>query len=197
MTSPTETLSPKGKATRRALVDAACQVAAKNGVAAVNVMAVCDAAGIGRTSFYNYFTDVPQLLSEIAEDTTKSLASSFEVIRTAKPPGLARLRDCLLHTLMISLEDPDLILLVATLADTHPEAGDLISRVISAEIEDAIAFEKIRLAEEQIRSLADYLGTVVLALMQDFAKGKSGAADVASYVEFMIAATNVPFHDPS
>ena len=55
------------EATRRALFDAALDLFARQGYVETTLGALADHAGIGRTTFYDYFTDKDDLLASLVE----------------------------------------------------------------------------------------------------------------------------------
>lgn len=66
-------LTPKAKHIHAALFCAARQMLGQKGKQGVTVMNVCEHAGVGRTSFYNYFQDVDDLITSIAEETGRAV----------------------------------------------------------------------------------------------------------------------------
>ena len=85
-----EDLTPKARRTRLALLEAARVELGNRGVAGVTVMAVCERAGIGRTSFYNYFEDTGALVSTVAEEAAKDVKERFDALHSGVPRGRKR-----------------------------------------------------------------------------------------------------------
>ncbi|NNL98458.1 MAG: helix-turn-helix transcriptional regulator, partial [Acidimicrobiia bacterium] len=86
------------EATRRALFDAALDLFARQGYVETTLGALADHAGIGRTTFYDYFTDKDDLLASLVEEY---LPAVFESMIEEIPRSLP-LRDQL-ATLVVSM----------------------------------------------------------------------------------------------
>ena len=98
-------LTPKGKRTRAALVAAGRQIIAKKKPQALTGMDVCDLAGIGRTSFYNYFQDAEELSAAIAGEAGMAIKKQFDLLYRDLPRGLQRLEKCLSMILATAVKE--------------------------------------------------------------------------------------------
>lgn len=104
--SKAEALTARRAATRRAILDAAESLLADFGYAQVSPADVAAAIGIGRTTFYEYFTDMEDLLAALVE---QRLPEVTELILTAIPRQLscrAQLSELALRTIEFSVTDP-------------------------------------------------------------------------------------------
>lgn len=176
-------LTPKARRTRSALLAAARAELGHRGVAGLNVMAVCEQAGIGRTSFYNYFEDTDALVSTVAHETAIEIKERFASLHTEIPRGFARLEACLSMILETAVVDPEAILLVASLASSVPEIMELLQIEISAEL---AAFAPV--PEEDQPVLGNHLAQTVLALAHQMALGNLSKNSIDKHVEFMMRA---------
>lgn len=174
-------LTPKAKRTRSALLAAARAELGHRGVAGLNVMAVCERAGVGRTSFYNYFEDTNALMSTVAHETAIEIKERFASLHTEVPRGFVRLEACLSMILETAVVDPEATLLVASLAGSVPEIMELLHAEISAEL---AAFAPV--PEEEQPVLASHLSQTVLALAHQMAMGNLAKNSVEKHVEFMM-----------
>ena len=104
--------------TRRALVDAASELFAERGVQATTMDDIAQAAGMSRTSVFNYFGHKEMILCEIGARYVREIAGP---LRTAerKDPGLAfaEVTDALAE---LATRQPALISAVAR-ETTHPD----------------------------------------------------------------------------
>jgi AcrR family transcriptional regulator len=104
--------------TRRALVDAASELFAERGVQATTMDDIAEAAGMSRTSVFNYFGHKEMILCEIGARYVTEIAGP---LRTAEPkdPGLAfaEVTDALAE---LASQQPALIAAVAR-ETTHPD----------------------------------------------------------------------------
>jgi AcrR family transcriptional regulator len=178
-----EDLTPKARRTRSALLVAARAELGHRGVAGLNVMAVCERAGVGRTSFYNYFEDTDALVSTVAHETAIEIKERFASLHSDVPRGFARLEACLSMILETAVDDPEAILLVASLASSVPEIMELLQIEISAEL---AAFAPV--PEEDQPVLGNHLAQTVLALAHQMALGNLAKNSIDRHVEFMMRA---------
>jgi len=86
------------EATRTALFDAALDLFARQGYVETTLGALADHAGIGRTTFYDYFTDKDDLLASLVEN---SLPAVFEAMIEQIPRSLTSADQ--LATLVVSM----------------------------------------------------------------------------------------------
>lgn len=178
-----EDLTPKARRTRLALLEAARVELGNRGVAGVTVMAVCERAGIGRTSFYNYFEDTGALVSTVAEEAAKDVKERFDALHSGVPRGRKRLEACLRMILDTAANDSEAILLVTSLANSAPKIMELLRAEISAEL---AAFARVPAKDQPV--LVDHLTQTVLALAHQMAIGNLAKESVDCHVEFMMRA---------
>ena len=176
-------LTPKARRTRSALLAAARAELGHRGVAGLNVMSVCEKAGVGRTSFYNYFDDTDALVSTVAHETAIDIRERFASLHADVPRGFARLEACLRMILETAVDEPEAILLVASLTSSVPEIMELLQIEISAEL---TAFAPV--PEEDQPVVVNYLAQTVLALAHQMALGNLAENSIDKHVEFMMRA---------
>ena len=186
-----EGMTVKGRRTRESLIDAARRIAAHQGVGAVNVMAVCDAAGVGRTSFYNYFSDTDALLELIGAETVERFHETFEGIHGDLPRGLCRLMVCLSKVFQLAVDVPEDVLLLTELAEVYEMPGEMVRQQIRAEIEGAAQTGDIRLSRREITHYADFAARTTLALARAFAQGDYKPSEVMPMVRRVVLASGV------
>ncbi|MFB2597433.1 TetR/AcrR family transcriptional regulator [Herbiconiux sp. P17] len=105
-------------AQRGALIAAAEAIIAEGGVTAITPRAVCERAGLGRSSFYEYFPSKDDLLAAIAMQAFEEWAAELEAAMAAAGPGRERLHAYVeatirmtadgKHTLATGLQQTDL-----------------------------------------------------------------------------------------
>ena len=176
-------LTPKAQRTRSALLDATQAELGNRGVAGVTVMAVCERAGVGRSSFYNYFEDAEALVSIVALDAAEDIKGRFDLIHEDVPRGRDRLKACLGMILKAAADEPQVILLTVSLSTSVPEIMELLHKEILAEISEFRVSSK----EDQL-VLVQYLAQTVLALSRQLALGNFPRHDIDRHVEFMMRA---------
>lgn len=183
MTVNTADLTPKARRTRSALLDAARAELGHQGVAGLTVMAVCERAGVGRTSFYNYFEDTDALVTIVARETATGIKTRFDRLHVEMPRGRERLKTCLSMILNAAADEPEAILVLASLSSSQPEIIELLHTEISAEL---AAFTIG--PEDDNLALAQYLGQTLLALARQVALGNIPGQEIDRHVEFMMRA---------
>ncbi|MCK0141267.1 TetR/AcrR family transcriptional regulator [Aliiroseovarius sp. F20344] len=183
MNMNTADLTPKARRTRLALLDAARAEIGRQGVAGMTVMAVCEKAGVGRTSFYNYFEDIDALVTIVARETATGIKTRFDRLHEEMPRGRDRLKACLSMILKAAADEPEAILLVISLSSSLPEIIDLLHKEISAELAAfAIGTEEDQLALEK------YLAQTLLSLARQVVMGNIPMQEIDRHVEFMMRA---------
>ena len=85
MTTHTE-FTPKGEKTRSKILDTAAQLMLQNGVMGTTIDAVCEAAGVGKSQIYHYFSDKPDLVRAVIDYQT-------DQVRGGQEPFLSNLDD--------------------------------------------------------------------------------------------------------
>lgn len=181
MNTEVEDLTPKARRTRSTLLAAARIELGHRGVVGANVMAVCERAGIGRTSFYNYFEDADALVSVVARETMLELKERFDHLHQDLPRGRDRLKACLRMILELAVEDPETILLLESLSASVPEIIELLEAEIAEELS---AFTNSR--EEDLTVLGQFLALTILAVARQLAKCRLPKHDIDQHVEFMM-----------
>lgn len=172
-----EYLTPKARRTRAALLDATRQIVGEGGVSAATVQEICARAGVGRTSYYNYFNDAPAAIAEVAHQAGQEIRAAFEDLHGAKPRGLNRLATCLEMILTIARDDPPRALLLTALAQSDDTLPVLLTSEIAKELTGA------GLSPGQI---APFMATATLALTRRIAEGKL-AADIPAIASLLMA----------
>lgn len=182
MTETHITLTPKARRTRDALLNAGRNAIGVHGVSNANVMEICATAKVGRTSFYTYFDDLDQLVTEIAEAATQDLKAQFDDVHQNLPRGLQRLEACLGMILEVAIEQPETALLITSLADTSSE----IKRTIETEIDAELQAAGQNASKRHI--LTSYLFTSTTAIARALASGTIDAKLAPDMVKALMRA---------
>lgn len=177
-----ENLTAKARRTRSEIVSAARGIVGHKGIAGVSVMEVCAAADVGRTSFYNYFDDIDDLLGAVATDVAQAIKAQFDVLHTGEPRGLARLEKCLFLLLETGAQDSETMLLLTSLAANGSPVRDVLHQEILAELRGA-GLEN----EKQLVAKAHFLTSGVLALSRDIASAHAAREEIPCFVSMLVA----------
>jgi AcrR family transcriptional regulator len=93
--------------TRAALLAAAREAFASQGVDASTIQDITEAADVAKGSFYNHFDSKDSILRAVAEETLAELGRALDVLTEPMRDDPARvLAVCLRHTLRACVEDP-------------------------------------------------------------------------------------------
>lgn len=179
-------LTAKARRTRQNIVLAARDILGRKGVAGVNVMEVCAAANVGRTSFYNYFDDIDAVIAAIATDAALAMREQFDALHAGEPRGLVRLEKCLHMLLVTAKKDPSLVLLLTSLAVSEGPIRDFLIEEIRQELKGAGLD-----TGDEADLKADFLTSVVLTLSRDIALGRTTTASIPTYIAMMMASTDM------
>ena len=107
--------------TRARLLAAAREVFASQGVEAVTIQDITDAADVAKGSFYNHFDSKDAILRAVVEEILADLGRGLDVLSEPMRDDPARvIAVCLRHTLRAFVEDP-------TLGWFALRAGDVIA----------------------------------------------------------------------
>ena len=178
--------TPKAKRTRASLLASARYLVGKEGVDGVTVMAVCERAQVGRTSFYNYFKDVPDLLSTIADQAGIMVRDRFEQIHGNRPRGRERLELCLRMILFLASEEPEFALLITSLSESYPEIKNLLRSQINLEISAIQKNSLPSMIQDEREALSNFLAVTSLALVDEIASKRLSTQSIESYVGYLM-----------
>ncbi|HVR78069.1 MAG TPA: TetR/AcrR family transcriptional regulator [Acidimicrobiia bacterium] len=103
--------------TRSALLESAKELIADAGTAAIPLAEVALAAGVGRTTLYDYFTDRDDLIATMVEDELPGVVDRLIAGSSVTDSPSARLADLAVRTVEFVVSDPVLGLIL------HREAG--------------------------------------------------------------------------
>ncbi len=188
-------LTPKAKRTRAALVSAARTLIGEKGATSLTVMEVCDVAGVGRTSFYNYFNDADALIEAVAVFAAEAVKDEFNALHEDVPRGLERLQQCLTMVLNIAADDPETALLITALAQSTSAIPYLLRYEITQELKGAVNAGSISWSAPKSDALAQFLTLSTLAICREIALGKLPKDQIAAHVGIMIGACKAHEND--
>ncbi len=181
MNSKIDGLTPKARRTRSAILTSAGTLIGRDGVKGVSVLSVCSEAGIGRTSFYNYFRDVDALISAVALEAATGIKDRFDRLHTDQPRGRDRLKACFEMILTLATEDRETMLLLTSLAQMTPEIEQTLNAEIVAELS-----ANAHTSPEETALLGQFLSISTIAFSRHLAEGKLHEDSVQQLLEFLM-----------
>lgn len=178
----------KGYRARTGLIDAGMRVLGRNGSNRLNVEAVCSEAGIGRTSFYNYFLNIEALFEAISTQFFKDFEALFEGFHQGLPRGATRLEKCLTGTLDKAVGDPGWGNIAARLDRTNGTMRALFQSSIAKEIKAARSAGDFTLRASEVPAYIDLITTTVFATTQALAQGSADKNNNTQLVKLLLRA---------
>lgn len=155
-----ESIDEHKELTRRALLDSARDQIARAGGVDVSLAGVAIAAGVGRTTFYEYFSDRDDVVASLVEEELPAVLA--EIIASVDPslPVVERLGELAVRMVEFVATDPVLGVIL------HREAGRM-----SPQSQERIAFAHSQLSEEMT---ALYQSGVAEGSFKPFPPGLAG-----------------------
>lgn len=162
--------------TKQAFVDALCQLACKRPIAKVTVKEIADKAGYNRSTFYQYFQDVYDLLDYLASLAVQRIKANVIENIQAQHVGEAFVQA---FTQMHHEEAKYFDILF------HPDNVPFFIRCVKCELRPLL-IQKFNLSESSLRTdyvLEYYLSAVIAVVGNWIAKGRNiPAEELASMI---------------
>ena len=181
-------LTPKARRTRSSLIEAAQTIIGVGGVSGVTVMEVCDTAGVGRTSFYNYFDDVSALIENVALEAAEAVKFRFDQLHDGQPRGLLRLEKCLVMIQTMASDEPESMLLLTSLAQTVVSIPNMLQREFEQELDGAELEGSLHLTDLRREALIRFLTISTLALSREMALGRIPKDQIGQQTSILLCA---------
>ena len=97
----------KGYLARKNILSATATLLGEQGIEGLNISAICQKAQMPRTSFYNYFSNLEEVLEALVLDIIIGFEKEFEVLHTYPERGAERLAACIFHLYKRAVNDPN------------------------------------------------------------------------------------------
>jgi AcrR family transcriptional regulator len=161
----------KRERTHRALVLAAIQVIARDGLAATTPGQIAAAADVTSVTFYNYFKSKTEIVAAVGLFIAETLRQRSASGRAALSTGAERLAAGCLRYLHLAELSPSFAMLVVEVAEAEPAFLELIGRFVTQELRQGIR-------EKDFAPLRDAVATdlVVGAVMRAMRRIAQGDA---------------------
>ncbi len=141
--------SRKGFQTRRALIEAAYDLVANNGIEHLTIAAICDSVGRTRSSAYNHFPDIHALLDGVLAHALDRIAELSGARRRSRRLTRGVTETRLRFTLQLAAKHPELATVVSELYRHHEPAVESIERRLLSDIQVDIADGNLTLNKRQ------------------------------------------------
>lgn len=167
--------------TRRAILSAAQSLIAESGTAEISLGDLTATAGIGRTTFYEYFSDRDDVIASLVEEELPGVVADLIATATADS-NLGKLIDIVEATVQFVVENPVLGLILHTeVPRLGPSAQQRIRHAHSALSGEMSHLYSAGVEEGALKSLDPQLaGRLLQDTMMSAAKTVIGSADPSS-----------------
>lgn len=168
--------SRKGYRARQSLMTAAMDIAGEHGFAALNVRKVCEHAGIGRASFYNYFGSVDDLASAVIENVQTDIENALSDNHGNTQRGVARMTACLEMLMERLRKDQRLCRFATQLMIQSESARNQFQAAVRPEIEAGMNAGDFHLSGKEIDPYLNLIMSTVFFVPKKRSKTQSGIA---------------------
>lgn len=165
--------------TRSALLESAKELIADSGSAEVPLAEVALAAGVGRTTLYDYFTDRDDLIATLVEDELPGVIDRLITTAGRSGPASERLVDLAVRTVEFVAGDPVLGLIL------HREVGRM-----GLEAQQRIRAAHSGLADEMVNLYFEAVGTGEFRKMPPELAGRLIQDTIMSAAKSVISSPN-------
>lgn len=176
---------------RAALMAAASGLIAEHGVAAVTPRAVCERAGLARSSFYDYFPSKDDLLAAIAIQAFEEWAAELDAVIAAAPPGRARLHAYVEATIRMAADGKHDLGTELQQAELSPKSLDAVMEMHDTLIAP-LQHVLLDLGLPEDRALLTLVRGVISAGMQLVAHGATVDDTIGSVTALLDRGANPP-----
>jgi AcrR family transcriptional regulator len=185
------TVAEHRAAQRAALMAAASGLIAEQGVAAVTPRAVCERAGLARSSFYDYFPSKDDLLAAIAIQAFEEWAAELDAVIAAAPPGRARLHAYVEATIRMAADGKHDLATELQQAELSPKSLDAVMEMHDTLIAP-LQHVLLDLGLPEDRALLTLVRGVISAGMQLVAHGATVDDTIGSVTALLDRGANPP-----
>lgn len=155
--------SRKGYEKRVALLNAAFDQIATNGIQRLTVGNVCEAVGLKRSSFYTHFAGIDELITVLANGLLHEIGSSAEQSFPADPEQQFVLRDRMKFVLEYGIKNPKTAKVLHELYSFDQTALDTLARSVGQDVNSGLESGQLDVP----KGSQDLYSRIVLASMMD------------------------------
>ena len=147
----------KGYLARKNILLATATLLGEQGIEGLNISAICQQAQMPRTSFYNYFSNLDEVLEALVLDITTSFEKEFEVLHDYPERGAKRLATCIYHLYKRAANEPDWGKLASQLLKVTHEVEHQFKNRAREEVIAAIGSNNFLLSNDDIEPYLDII----------------------------------------
>ncbi len=174
--------------TRKALIDAAMKLFARQGPDTPTIDDVIAEAGVARGTFYNYFDTRDDLLVAVASDVSDRLFARRAVIRRLADPA-ERVACTIRMFVTMAAEDPIFGWIIVRIALIAAPLGSAMRKYLAEDIRMGLTSGRFRPVPPQ--AAADLLLGFGLMAMRSVLRGEAGAGHAEDVAELILTALGV------
>ncbi|NOX50077.1 MAG: TetR/AcrR family transcriptional regulator [Gammaproteobacteria bacterium] len=180
--------TPKGHRARRRILISTAEMLGKRGADNLSVQAICESAQISRTSLYNYFDDVDEVLQALTLGFVEEISEQFEIIHGNQPRGAARLAYCLRFVLERALGDPTWGRLAVNLAEVSPVVETYLQDQVEFEMRAAIDEGDMQLTKPELKAFLSFVPAIVFGSCTKLANSEMPRQQISPIVSLVLRA---------
>lgn len=162
---------PKRERTYRALVLAAIQVIARDGLAAATPGQIAEAADMTSVTFYNHFKSKAEIVNAVGLFIAETIRARSAPGRAALSTGAERLAAGCLRYLHLAELSPGFAMLVVEVAEAEPAFLELIGTFVKQELRQGIRDKDF--APQRDAAATDLVVGAVIQAMRRIAQGRA------------------------
>ncbi len=183
-----EAKTRKGYRARRKLLQAAAEVFSERGKEGTSVLAVCERADVGRTSFYNYFETIDELIDAVANELISDFAAGMSETYHGLDRGVDRLAGCLRFCLERAHADPTWARLVMQLDAVSNDVRAVFDEGGRPDVEGSIASGAFSLTRRDIPVFLNLMRAATIAAGRDLSTGHADRTVIPQVVAMVLCA---------
>ena len=165
--------SAQAQRTRARIQEAARRVFGRKGMG-VTINDVVEAAGISRPSFYNYYSDVEQLLESVTEDMVGQLNGQIDASFRAIDDPAARIALGIRQYCRRAHEDPDWANFLLHFGLQHPSIIEVTRRSLLRDIQLGVQAGRFTVDADQVNGVFGLIVGGTLAAIMMIRRGIDG-----------------------
>lgn len=181
----------KGFRARQSILAHASQLLGDFGPAAVTVSAICEAAQISRSAFYNYFASAEDAVDVLGKTFVEEITEQFDRLHQDRPRGLERLAYCLRFIQEMAARDPEWGKLIIQIQGVSPEVEAKLVQEVGQEIKAARKNGETALTTAQMTAFLTMAIATILRNCNDLALGKTDREIIGPSIFLILRAAGV------
>ena len=181
----------KGYRARQNILKATADILGERGLDNVTVLAICERAGIGRTTLYNYFKDADEAIHALMGEFAIEIQQQFEQIHGERLRGVKRMAYCLRFILERAWRDPAWGKLAVTLRSASPQFDNYLIAQVSLEVTAGFENDEMSLSAHEANALPQFIASVIADTSRKLSNKEAQLKDIKPVILLILRASGV------